>query len=111
MPKQTVEEAAQKFADEINPFFGLYEEGVHDGRKVGFHEAIKWKSEQGIDWIALKDSLPMTKHGYVIDVLATNGFKWDKVTFFTDQREFRKWLTKLDWEPTHFAYINLPEKD
>jgi hypothetical protein len=62
-------------------------------------------------WVSVKDGLPQTKHGYVIDVLATNGIKWERVTFFTETKEWRKWTKLLEWTPTHWIYINLPNDE
>lgn len=114
MNKQTVQKAAQKpmkqtlleaaaaaeYEDVQVSFFtmqGAYLGGAQFG---GF-----WQKEQGIDWIDKTNGLPETKHGFLIDVLVTDGIYWGRGTYNTGESI---WLTP-SVNITHWAYINLPK--
>lgn len=113
--KQTVEEAAEKEA--LDHGKGFYSQAVIDDLEAFFIKGAAWQREQGIDWISVAERLPEIEHvinqigaSYTMRVLVTNGRGYDfSQAVFQQNGNHIGWLG--DYNPTHWAYINLPKTD
>ncbi len=105
MPVQTVEAAVNAYSDPLS--FDDIAEMPFTAVKNAFKAGASWQKEQGIEWIKVEDGLPETKHGFVIDVLVTNGIAKDIRMYDTDRMKFYG----VQYIVTHWAYINLPKTD
>lgn len=108
MPKQTVEEAAQAFAN------GHY--GNINTLRRGFLAGSAWQKQQGIEWLRCDMELPPSVHRTAFGadsnyVLVTEGNVFEKSYYtYEENGEGLGWY-RLPFTPTHWALINLPKTD
>lgn len=108
MPKQTVEDAASAYAEYTDESpRGRIETRIEAEKYEGFIAGSHWQKEQGIEWIDAATNSPVATHGYVINVLITDGIKMAFCDFETTSNVF----LRPQFLPTHWAYINLPKTD
>ncbi|SRR5712692_8816356 len=118
--KQTVEEAAENYHNNIYPTPGNWIPADAQTQKerqtsieTAFEKGAAWQREQGIDWISINEKgLPPctifgSYHEDSVEVLVTDGEKIEKSHYHLS-------TTLLGWYgisflPTHYAYFNLPK--
>ena len=108
MPKETIEQVTK----DANPY--TYKE-LKSAFTRGFKSGAAWQKEQGIEWIKVEDGLPRNDKEQPYIVCSVNVLIWREGLSIVEgfyMPEVNMWRHNTGhWQPTHWAYINLPKTD
>lgn len=116
MPQQTVEEAAKETTNIFKVDDNYDDHAYGEGHYKGFLRGAAWQKEQGIDWIEVaieKPPIDETEKNIVCSVSVLTWAEGHKVVEGIYFHDFGGWRCHGagNWQPTHWAFINLPKTD
>lgn len=109
--KQIIEQAEQKYLVVPNGLDADDSLAYMSGHKDGFENGSNWQKEQGnIQWFEIaKDGLPkIPDTGNISDPVLLYRYGYGLIT---GNLHRTGWLKSENWEPTHWAYFNLPKPE